>query len=192
MKLRLDNLLKMWYHFENRMQQLTMNHFSQAGRNSPMSTLIAFATTHGCTEKCAQDLKGLLKGEITLYNMKDRDRLDIDEYDTVIIGGSIHAGKIQRRVKNFCKKYSERLKTKKLGLYLCCMEEGENAQKQFNGNYPEDLIRHATATGLFGGAFNFDRMNAIEKAIIKKVAKVEENVSKIIEDRIKTFAKEMQ
>ena len=67
------------------------------------------------------------------------------------------------------KKRSDILKQKRLGLYLCCMEEGETAQKQFNEAYPVELRDHATALGLFGGAFNFEKMNAFERMIIKKV-----------------------
>jgi len=157
-----------------------------------MRTLIAFATTHGCSEKCAFTLQDLIDGEVDLHNMKAKERFDLNTYDSIIIGGSIHAGKIQRRVKVFCEKHTKILKTKKIGLYLCCMEEGESAQKQFDSNYPEELIQHATATGLFGGAFDFDRMNTIEKAIIKKIAKIENSISKISEEDIKAFAGKMQ
>ena len=153
-----------------------------------MSTLIVYVSSHGCTEKAAQMLAEQLKDEVTLVNMKKSSRPDLSSYDTIIIGGSIHAGRIQGRVKRFCRAHPDTLKQKRLGLFLCCMEEGDNAQKQFDEAYPAELRTHAAATGLFGGEFNFDRMNFIQKAIIKKVAGTTENVSKIKKDNIHQFA----
>jgi menaquinone-dependent protoporphyrinogen oxidase len=153
-----------------------------------MSTLIVYITSPGCTEKAAQMLAEQLKDEVNLVNMKKRSRLDFSLYDTIIIGGSIHAGRIQGRVKRFCQAHLDTLKQKRLGLFLCCMEEGDNAQKQFDEAYPAELRAHAAANGLFGGEFNFDRMNFIQRAIIKKIAGTTENVSKIKKDNIHQFA----
>jgi menaquinone-dependent protoporphyrinogen oxidase len=72
------------------------------------------------------------------------------------------------------------------------MEEGEKAQVQFANAYPAELREHASATGLFGGEFNLDMMNFLEKAIVKKVAGVTDNVSKINEEQIKKFAAVMK
>jgi menaquinone-dependent protoporphyrinogen oxidase len=153
-----------------------------------MSTLIAYVTSHGCTEKAAQILEEQLKDDVTIVNLKKNSRPDLSSFDTVIIGGSIHAGQIQRRVKRFCQAFQDTLKQKRLGLFLSCMEEGDNAQKQFDEAFPAELRAHAAASGLFGGEFNFDRMNFIQRAIIKKVAGTSQNVSKIKKDNIHQFA----
>ena len=116
----------------------------------------------------------------------------IDTYDTVIIGGSIHAGMLQRSVKKFCNDHTKILLRKKVGLFLCCMEEGEKAEKQFNDNYPQILRDHASAKGTFGGEFIFEKMNIIAKSIVKKVANIGHSVSKISEESIKQFAIDIQ
>ena len=156
-----------------------------------MSKLIVYVSKHGSTEKCAVKLMKKLKGQIDLIDLKSKAKVNFDKYDTVIVGGSIHAGKIQKRIKDFCGKHADQLMNKKLGLYICCMEEGDTAQKLFNDAFPESLRNHATATGLFGGEFNFERMNAIERAIIKKIAKTDKSVSKIDEKAIEAFVKEL-
>ncbi|MGD2086504.1 MAG: flavodoxin domain-containing protein [Candidatus Aminicenantes bacterium] len=153
-----------------------------------MSTLIVYVTSHGCTEKAAQMLAEQLKDDVNLVNLKKRSRPELSSYDTIIIGGSIHAGRIQGRVKRFCQAHLDTLKQKRLGLFLCCMEEGDTAQKQFDEAFPAQLRTHAAVTGLFGGEFNFDRMNFIQRAIIKKIAGTTENVSKIKKDNIHQFA----
>lgn len=153
-----------------------------------MRTLIAYVTSHGCTEKAAQILEEQLKDDVTIVNLKKSSRPDLSSFDTIIIGGSIHAGQIQRRVKRFCQAHQDTLKQKRLGLFLCCMEEGDTAQKQFDEAFSVELRTHAAVTGLFGGEFNFDKMNFLQRAIVKKVAGITENVSKIKKDNIHQFA----
>ena len=151
-----------------------------------MKTLIVYATTHGCTEKCAQKVRDGLSGDIDMVNLKQNARVDPAAYDTVIIGGSIHAGRIQGRVKKFCTANQEVVLTKNLGLFICHMEE-DNAQKELDDNYPEALRNHATAKGLFGGTFDFEKMNFVAKAIVKKVGNVTESVNNVNESAIKQF-----
>jgi menaquinone-dependent protoporphyrinogen IX oxidase len=45
---------------------------------------------------------------------------------------------------------------------------------------------------LLGGEFNFERMTWWEKAIIRKIAKIDAGVSKIREDRISEFVEAMK
>jgi menaquinone-dependent protoporphyrinogen oxidase len=153
-----------------------------------MSTLIFYASQHGCTEKTANILKSKLKDDVTMINLKKNKRPDLTAFDTIIIGGSIHAGKMQSNLRKYIQKNLDPLLKKKLGLFLCCMEEGENAQRQFDEAFPEELRNHASAQGLFGGEFDFDKMNFFEKAIVKKVAKVTAPVSNIKEENIHQFA----
>jgi menaquinone-dependent protoporphyrinogen oxidase len=153
-----------------------------------MSTLIVFATTHGCTEKAAQILGDCINDEVYIVNLKGASHPDLSSFNTIIIGGSIHAGKIQPLVKRFCHAQKDILKQMRLGLFLCCMEEGEKAKKQLNEAYPVELREHAIAIGLFGGEFDFDEMNFLQRAIIKKIAGASENVSKIKKDNIYQFA----
>jgi menaquinone-dependent protoporphyrinogen oxidase len=156
-----------------------------------MKTLIAYTSRHGSTEKCANKLKEKLPGEIDIYELKTANKLNLFDYETIIIGGSIHAGNVQAKVKKFCNKNLGKLKEKKLGLFLCCMGEGEKAESQFNAAFPEELINHATATGLFGGEFLFERMNFMERYIIKKISKMDKSISKLSEENINNFVQQL-
>ena len=156
-----------------------------------MKTLIVYATKHGCTETCAKKVANGLDGETTISNLKKDGKVNLEAYDVVVIGGSIHAGRVQRVVRTFCEKNQSILLGKKVGLFLCCMEEGVNAEKQFSDAFPENLRNHANATGMFGGAFNFERMNAGERFIIKRIAKIEQSVTKISDEAIQSFISKM-
>jgi|GEM_PF-293494 menaquinone-dependent protoporphyrinogen oxidase len=173
------------------LKMMNVYHFTKNWESYYMKTLIIYATTHGCTQSCAEKLKAQLAGEVDLVNLKGSGKIKVDDYDRVMVGGSIHAGKIQGRVSRFCTDNLASLLKKKTGLFLCCMEKGEKAQKQFEDAFPAELRRHASASGLFGGGFDFSRMNWIEKAIIKKVAHVTESVSNTDKEAIARFAREM-
>lgn len=153
-----------------------------------METAIIYATKHGCTDKCAHTLANELNNNALLINLDVSTNVNLDEFNTVIIGGSIHAGSMNRKIKKFIDKNMDMLQSKKTGLFICCMEEGEKAQEQFKNAFPESLRNKAIAHGYFGGEFNFNKMNFFEKAIIKKIAKTDQNVSKINENNIKDFA----
>ena len=156
-----------------------------------MKTLIVFSTKHGCTEKCAQKIKNHLSGDTVVVNLKQNGNVDLSGFDTVIIGGSIHAGRVQTRIIKFLNKNSEILLEKKLGLFLCCMEQGEKAVKQLNDAFPNVFRNHASACEILGGEFNFEKMNFIERFIVRKVAKTEKSVSRISDDKIERFAEKI-
>ena len=153
-----------------------------------MTTLIVYASTHGCARQCVERLAARLDGRVMSVDLKKDSNPDPGNYDAVIVGGSIHAGRVQGKVRRYLAARADLLKAKKLGLFLCCMEEGEKADQQFRAAFPADLIAHAAATGLFGGAFDFDKMNFLQKVVIKKVSGVTQSVSKIRLDAVDAFA----
>ena len=156
-----------------------------------MKTLIAYCSSHGCTEKSANELKNHLGENVELCNLKKDVAPELEEFDRVIIGGSIHAGRIQKKVKDFCKKNLQILCDKEIGLFICCMEEGEGAQRELEMSYPKELLENAKACAYFGGEFNFQKMNFLERMIIKKVAHVEETTSNINHTAISDFSQKM-
>lgn len=153
-----------------------------------MKIAIIYSTKHGCTDKCAHTLANEINTHTALINLELSTDVNLGEFNTIIIGGSIHAGSINKKIKKFIDRYHDILVDKKLGLFLCCMFEGDIALKQFQDAYPEKLRNKAIAHGLFGGELDFNKMNMMEKAIIKKIAKVEDSVSNINYNNIKDFA----
>jgi menaquinone-dependent protoporphyrinogen oxidase len=154
-----------------------------------MKTVAIFSSSHGTTEKAANMLKENLKGEVTTINLRKDNNPNVEDYDAIIIGGSIHAGSMQSKVKKFVEKNKDVLTTKKLGLFICCMDE-KKAQEQFENAYPEDLRKASVSSGLFGGEFLLDKMNFVERMIVKKVSGQTSNVSKLNENAIKKFAED--
>jgi menaquinone-dependent protoporphyrinogen oxidase len=157
-----------------------------------MKTLIIYESTHGSTEKCANRLKTLFNHPTDLVSLKVNPDPHLEGYDSVIIGGSIHGGQMQSGVTKFITENSDSLTTKKLGLYLCCMEEGEVAIAQFRNAYPESLRMKAIVHGLFGGELNFNKMNRTQKLIAEKVTGIRMSVSKINDKKVVEFARKFE
>jgi menaquinone-dependent protoporphyrinogen oxidase len=156
-----------------------------------MKTLITYTSTHGCTEKVANELKEKMGSEITMVNLKKDHVPILTDFDRIVIGGSIHAGQVQKRTKEFCTKNMDVLLSKEIGLFICCMYDGEVALKQLREAYPDELHQHAKTSAVLGGAYDFDKMNFFEKMVVKKVSGVKESVLNIDNDAIGKFAKKM-
>ncbi|MFV0377436.1 MAG: flavodoxin domain-containing protein [Mangrovibacterium sp.] len=157
-----------------------------------MKTLILFMSTHGCALKIAHQIAGQLSGEVQLHNLNISSNVNLSLYNRVIIGGSIHVGKIQSRVKVFCQDHLNELLQKEIGLYICCMEEGEVARKELKQAFPEELHTHAKAEAIMGGEFIFEKMNVFERFLVKKIAKVNQTVHKIDWNVVNDFSRSME
>lgn len=156
-----------------------------------MKAAIIYCSNHGTTEKVAGFISEKLKGDsVTMINLlKDPDP-SIQEYDKIIIGGSIHFGTIQKQIKRLCSRNEELLLRKDLGLFICCMLD-EQQKEEFENAFPGNLRNHSRACGIFGGELFFEKMNFLEKIIVRKVAKADSDVSHIDYEAIDRFISQL-
>ncbi len=153
-----------------------------------MNVLIIYASRHGTTEKCAQKIEQQICGNVTLYHLQRGDaEIDLSPYEVVIIGGSVHGGRVQPHITWFCKKHLEELQTKILGIFVCCMERGAEAKKQLHKSFPYELINNAQTVSIFGGELIWEKMNYFERYLAQKVACRQQNISLIWEENISRF-----
>lgn len=138
-----------------------------------MKTLIAYSTTLGCTEQCASKLKEDIGEGVEMARISSRRRYNLSKYDTIIVGGSIHEGMIQRSVNKFCESNLEVLMQKQVGLFVCCMDPEANEKELIAQAFPDVLIDHALASGFFGGELNIKKMNLLQKIMTRKAARLQ-------------------
>lgn len=156
-------------------------------------TAIVYMSKHGTTAKVALLIKELLMDEdITLVNLDQQDTVDFTHCERIIIGGSIHMGQIQKPIYQFCRQYAEVLKSKKLGLFLCCMYDGEKAREQFNNAFPQDVMEVAKSQALMGYELCFEKMNLIERTMTKKISGYTESISHINQKELNRFIEELR
>lgn len=153
-----------------------------------MDVLIAYATKHGCTEKCAKLLSEKLNGRVDLCNLQEGRVPELTHYDKVVIGGSVYIGRIRKEVTEFCAKNLNILEDKKVGLFICGMRDGDDANTEINTSFPQKLLNAAVAKEHFGGEFIFKNMNFMERFIVKKVSNIDKDMSNILQENINKFA----
>ncbi len=136
-----------------------------------MKTLVIYDTYTGTTEKCAKLLGERLQGEIHVLRVPRNGNVEVERYDTVVIGSYVHAGKVSRRIARFCKTNLQALLQKRVGIFLCMLDKPENLGRYLNNNFNVSLIEHAFAKACFGSELNFEKMNPIVRFLIKLIIK---------------------
>ena len=155
-----------------------------------MKTAIIYTTKYGTTAKVAGSIAEKIgeAHEVTVISLKKHPKPDISGFEMVILGSSVYMGKASGKMKTFCKENETVLLQKKIGLFVCGMHpEKEQQHKELKEAYPELLQQSAVATCFFGGAFIFEHMNIIERAIIKQIANTTTSIELINWEAVDEF-----
>ncbi|MCL2842540.1 MAG: flavodoxin domain-containing protein [Oscillospiraceae bacterium] len=151
-------------------------------------TIILYATKYGTAREVAERLSGYLDDTVT-HDLKAGAVPDLAEFDTVILGSAVYAGSIRKEARAFLAAHKTELAEKRLGFYLCGISKEE--QTYFKDNFPKELLEQATATDLFGGKFDPQKANGLERLIMKAVAKQSGCIDTIDDAKVKQFAEHM-
>ncbi|EMR02584.1 protoporphyrinogen oxidase [Cesiribacter andamanensis] len=132
-----------------------------------MTTAILYTSSQGTTEKVAHLLaKKLAPLQPLVLDLRTNPSPDLTQFDLILIGGSIHIGQMNRRVRHLCHDHLQELLQKKIGLFMCCLERSL-AKEQFERAFPAELIAHSQATACVGGELIPRRMSLWQKLLLK-------------------------
>lgn len=154
-------------------------------------TLVLFQSKHGTTEKVAHKLAFAFPDAVHLRKFEKGISINLSIYDNIVIGSSIYMGNISKSLRVFLQSHQMVLTQKKLGLFICYMNDKE-AQDELERSFSKELIHHATAIGLFGGEFNFEKLNRLEKFVVRQVSGVKSSISKLDHKAIGEFISKMK
>jgi menaquinone-dependent protoporphyrinogen oxidase len=158
-----------------------------------MKSIILYATKYGSTAEVANRIKTQLGEETELCNVMKSSAPPLDAYDTVILGGSIYIGKVQKQIAQFCNDHLNELLKKNVGLFLCAGEPKEDGQqKELQTNFPEALYQHAAAKGVLGYAFSFEKMKFFDKLVMKKIKGDSISIAEYSDEKIASFIKSLK
>jgi menaquinone-dependent protoporphyrinogen oxidase len=132
-----------------------------------LKTLIAYRTKYGTAAACARILLEKIGGDTVLADLADARDVNVREYDVVLVGGSIYAGKVQRTVVSFCERNRPALLRRRVGVFLCCLYQGEDALMQLQSAFPDWLLAHAFARVLPGGEIHYDRLTLLDRLLVR-------------------------
>lgn len=150
---------------------------------------------HGTTEKVAGMItdKLALGGEVKLISLRENAFPDIREFERIVLGTSLYAGSPAKQMARFYKKNGKELLSKALGLFVCGMETDPQKREELLGKaYPKELTAGAQAILFAGGEILMEKMNFIERFIMKKITKSDRSLSMIDYEGIDRFIEEMR
>lgn len=155
-----------------------------------MNAVIVYASKYGTVERFAGELKDELGQGCETHNLRDSKDLDISSYDVVFIGGSIYAGRIQSEVQHFCSRRQDQLLEKHVGLFISCLYEGEDAERQLVASFPDWLYAHAFGTYIIGGEVRPAQLRLLDSILMKTFLHIRTDIVKRRPEVLKAMVKD--
>lgn len=153
-----------------------------------MRCLIVYQSRHGTTCKVAKALAKLLRIHWTVDIHEVSNCPNLERYDCIVIGGSIHAGHMSKGVAGLLVAHHDILLRKRLGLFVCGMHITK-AQEELRVAFPQSLRDHSSVCAFLGGEFIFEKMRWYERVVVRIVAGARSSISRIDYAGIDAFAK---
>jgi menaquinone-dependent protoporphyrinogen oxidase len=138
--------------------------------------LIAYGTTEGQTARIADHIADVIRNhgiEAQALDLKQSKDLSLNDYDGVIVGGSIHMGKHQEDVADFVQKNRavlERLPSAFFSVSLAAHGDMENAEA-YVANFQQQTGWHPTKVGLFSGALLYRKYGFLKRYMMKRIVR---------------------
>jgi menaquinone-dependent protoporphyrinogen oxidase len=141
-----------------------------------MKVLIPYGTTEGLTARISDYVADVIRGhghEANAVDIKGSGATELDGYDAVIVGASIHMGKHEDYVLDFVRENHDALERLSSAFFSVSMAAHDNMEEA--EGYIEEFVRetgwHPAKVGLFGGALLYTHYGFIKRHIMKKIAR---------------------
>jgi menaquinone-dependent protoporphyrinogen oxidase len=143
------------------------------------SFLVLYGTGEGQTAKVADRIRGVLaeRGhEATAVDAADAPAsLAPADFDAVVVGASVHAGKHQRSVRRFLQTHSEALATRPTAFFQVSLSSATDEGRAQAAGYVAELLAdtgwHPDRVGFFGGALRYSEYGFLKRLVMKQIAK---------------------
>ncbi|MHA1769708.1 MAG: flavodoxin domain-containing protein [Candidatus Thorarchaeota archaeon] len=143
--------------------------------------LICYGTRYGTTTGIVQEIEKTAEAigaDVSVVELQKKlPDINVDDYDIVIIGSAIQAGRWKKEPLEFIKKNIETLSTTKVALFVVCGDAGDPQRCGFaQEEYLDKIVElfptlNVISTGLFGGMFDFKRYSFPVRALVKRIIK---------------------
>ena len=143
------------------------------------SFLILYGTGEGQTAKVAERIATTISErghEASAIDVRDRpDSFTLEEYDTVVVGASIHVGKHQDEVRDFVTDNRDALSGMPTAFFQVSLSSANEEKREEAAGYVESFLTetgwHPDRIGQFGGALRFSEYGFLKRLMMKRIAK---------------------
>ena len=151
-----------------------------------MKTLIVYSSKYGGTGQLAQELSKKIANSVDIDNLADNKAPELDQYDAILIGTSVYAGRARKAVRKFCEKNLSILLKKKTGIFISCWFE-DNLDNYVEKSFPDQLVKQSKIVSA-GIIADPSEMSILDRFVVKTIAKLKEPVAKIKHDNLEELA----
>lgn len=156
-----------------------------------MKALIVYSSKYGAAEWAAKEIASILErdhGAVTeSYNIRKVTAPKPDSFDCIILGGSVYAGQMNKKLELWAETNQESLTQKALGLYVTALTRGDKAMSYLEAGFPPAILARACAKTETGGLADMQTMKWLDRLIMKKVAGVTETKDTRALENIQSF-----
>lgn len=151
-----------------------------------LKAIVVYASRYGSTARAARAVAAKIGADVADVA---KDRPELSGYEVVVLGSPIFIGNLPGRMKQYIAANSDTLAQKRLGLFICCAHQGEEAEKQLEA-FPQELTVHAAAKAVLGGAVVLEKHNFLVRAMLKHVG-IRESFTRLDTEALASFACEL-
>ena len=153
-----------------------------------MKVLIAYRSRYGTTASCARALAGMIRSGSETIDLARTRTVDLSPFDVVLIGGSVYGGRILPQVTSFCERHRDALREMRVGVFLCCLYQGEHARTQMREAFPDWLLDRCFAYALAGGELVYAKLSLLDRMLVRSVTRGRRDILRMNPEALRALA----
>jgi|LGVE01.1.fsa_nt_gb menaquinone-dependent protoporphyrinogen oxidase len=138
-----------------------------------MKTLILYDSKTGFTKSCAEQIHAMVDDSY-ICDINGIE-YNINDYDTILIGAPIYAGKIKKNVAKFIRNNKIKLLSKKLGIF-CAGIHTEEFNKAVQNSIPPEIFYNAQIIHC-GGKITYPELSFLDKLTLRRRLGIKESTT---------------
>ncbi len=113
---------------------------------------------------------------------------DMDAYDAVIIGCSVHDGHIQPAVRNCITAHCQPDSSSIRALYCCALKGADSTRQVLRTDIPYHILDSFAIAEPFGGQIYKQKLSFLERRILKQISFEESQLITLNDVKVRKFA----
>lgn len=148
-----------------------------------VSVLVLYGTGEGQTAKVAETVAEALEErgyEVTVTDVaaeSESGSVDVNEFDAVLVGASIHVGKQQAEIRTFVTERRDAFESRPTGFFQVSLSSAtdDEVRRAEAAGYVDAFVEETgwqpDRVGLFGGALRYSKYGFLKRLVMKRIAR---------------------